>query len=83
VKEFRRITQLESWRQAAQPGLIERLESLLSRAKAGELQSIAYACHDVGGATTYGYTELLDTGRTLAALARLQHQILQNEREAP
>ncbi len=81
MKEARLITRDESWRQAAQPALIERLESLLARAKAGEIQSIAYACHDIDGSTTYGYTELIDTGRTLAALARVQHQILQNERE--
>lgn len=73
------ITRAESWHNEVCEDVVKTLETMLERAKTGELQGVAIAATTIDGATVTTYSKMDRTGLLLGALARLQHRIIAAE----
>ena len=72
------VVNLASPDDAYKAEVIERLEQLLERARAGEILSIVYACERPGSACTYGSTHIKDRYLLLGFLAHAMHMTHQS-----
>lgn len=69
------ITQPESWRAAAAPSVIEELEDLLEKTKAGEIVGFAFAAETIDGMTITCVTKARHRGLLLGALSQVQYRL--------
>lgn len=69
------VTQRDSWLQEVDQNVIETLESMLERARAGELTGVAICATTKDNCTVTSYSKLDRTAMMLGAVTRLQHAI--------
>lgn len=65
----------------ADPDVVSLAESLLAKAKAGELTALVYAASDEAGRTTQGYAGYIWTARIVGSIEMLKCQLLIEQRE--
>ena len=58
------------------PKIVAMLERLLERAKSGEIQTLAYAAHNGGELSTFGWEEGSFVNHMIASVSMLNHAVL-------
>lgn len=76
VEPLKVITQEESWKQTVNESVVQLLEEVLEKAKAGEYQGVVVAGIVRDDSTFYSISAQNNTGLMLAAVTRLQHKML-------
>lgn len=76
---FRVITQAESWKQAVQTDVVERLEELLEMAKSGEITGIAYSSSCADGMTLTGYTKTENRLQIVGGLELVKYRMISDD----
>lgn len=72
---IRLITQEESWRAEVNESVIELLEDLLERAKAGEFTGMAVAATIKDGQTMSAFSNMANIAPLIGAIVRMQMRI--------